>query len=298
MLDHSSRYDWQLQLISLFCWADDGFTLRGWGALCARFSPNATPRCADSEILAAYLFARARGHHSIKAAWRFARDFLAEFFPRLPAYSAFVDRLHRLTPALLRALESASEVAARGPGAEALVDSCPIVVAHARRARRARVAPELASRGYCASKGSWFYGLKLHVVARRRPGRLPVPLALGLSPASVHDLRALEPLAPEFGAGRLYADKAYQSASFEAELEASGCALETPRKRVQGRFHFAGPDTPSLGVSRARQPIESLFAWLEAKTGIQRASRARSTKGLLLFVWSSLVVATLLMGAV
>ena len=179
MLDHLSGDDWQLQLLSLFCWTDDGFTERGWDALCERFSPNATPRCADSEILAAYLFARTRGHHSIKAAWRFARDFPSASFPRLPAYSSFVDRLHRLTPALLGALEHAADSAARRPGAEALLDSCPIVMAHGARASRARVAPELASRGSCASKRSWFYGVKLHVAARRRPGRLPVPIAPG-----------------------------------------------------------------------------------------------------------------------
>lgn len=35
-------------------------------------------------------------------------------------------------------------------------------------------------------------------------------------------------------------------------------------------------------VSKVRQPIESLFNWLIEKTGIQKASKIRSTEGLLI----------------
>ncbi|MDM8569307.1 hypothetical protein QUF50_07350, partial [Thiotrichales bacterium HSG1] len=39
----------------------------------------------------------------------------------------------------------------------------------------------------------------------------------------------------------------------------------------------------STSVSRVRQPIESLFNWIQEKTNIQMASKVRSAKKLLRF---------------
>jgi len=48
-------------------------------------------------------------------------------------------------------------------------------------------------------------------------------------------------------------------------------------------------------VRRIRQPIESLFNWIEEKTGIQRASKVRSTDALLIHCWGKLAVAFFLL---
>ena len=50
-------------------------------------------------------------------------------------------------------------------------------------------------------------------------------------------------------------------------------------------------DLFSTAVSRIRQPIESLFNWLIEKTDIQRASKVRSTKGLMVHVFGRLAAA-------
>lgn len=44
-------------------------------------------------------------------------------------------------------------------------------------------------------------------------------------------------------------------------------------------------------LSRIRQPIEASFNWLIQKTDIQRASRVRSTKGLLIHVFGRIAAA-------
>ncbi|MBF0300334.1 MAG: transposase [Oligoflexia bacterium] len=44
-------------------------------------------------------------------------------------------------------------------------------------------------------------------------------------------------------------------------------------------------------ISGIRQPIESLFNWLNEKTGIQNASKVRSSKGLLVHVFGKLAAA-------
>ena len=48
-----------------------------------------------------------------------------------------------------------------------LVDSFPCVIANAKRSGKARVARQIASKGWCASKNMWYYGVKVHIVAKQ-----------------------------------------------------------------------------------------------------------------------------------
>ena len=43
-------------------------------------------------------------------------------------------------------------------------------------------------------------------------------------------------------------------------------------------------------VSSVRQPIESFFNWLNEKTQIQKASKVRSSKGLLVHILGRIVI--------
>ncbi len=71
----------------------------------------------------------------------------------------------------------------------------------------------------------------------------------------------------------------------------------TPVKGVKGmsetlkKFDRAANDLYSKAVSRVRQPIEALFNWLIEKSDIQKASKVRSTKGLLVHAYGRLAVA-------
>lgn len=294
MQDKFTGEGWQLQLVSLFCWVDDGFALRGWADLTRRFSPNSSPRCADSELLTAYLFARLRGLHKMKQAVDFSRDFLISFFPNLPKYSAFVERLHRLTPAIAQALHELPRHLCWETHNTVLIDSLPVVLAKGRRALGAKVARDMAGTGHCAVKSLWYHGLKIHLVAQENPGSLPRPCRLTISPGNIGDIKGLQDMMGGFRCVEIYGDKAYACQTTEALLKEQGCALHTPRKKFKGHFHHKGGDAASRTVSRRRQPIESLFAWIHEKTDIQNASRIRSSKGLLFFVMSSLLVAFIL----
>ncbi len=53
----------------------------------------------------------------------------------------------------------------------------------------------------------------------------------------------------------------------------------------------AANDLFSTAVSRVRQPIESLFNFLIQKTDIQRASKVRSSKGLLILTFGKIASA-------
>jgi hypothetical protein len=60
---------------------------------------------------------------------------------------------------------------------------------------------------------------------------------------------------------------------------------------VLKKFDRAANDLYSRAVSKVRQPIEALFAWLIEKSDIQKASKVRSTKGLNLHVYTRLAAA-------
>jgi hypothetical protein len=73
-----------------------------------------------------------------------------------------------------------------------LADSFPIVMAQRSRRYRAKVAPEYASCGYCASKQRHYYGVKLHLIGDRRADTMPQPRYIGLTDAATHDAPAFE----------------------------------------------------------------------------------------------------------
>lgn len=174
---------------------------------------------------------------------------------------------------------------------EYIVDSCPIILAKGPRSGHAKVASELCEKSYNSSRKEWYYGVKLHAVVARKPGRLPTPLALMISGAAQHDLPAAKQILDDhisLTQGRLYADKAYADAAW-ADLLKNGHAIEliTPRKKHKGDTLVSG-DTFSTFVSFVRQPIECFFNWLNRLSNIQSASLVRSFSGLLLHIFARL----------
>lgn len=178
-----------------------------------------------------------------------------------------------------------------------IADSIPIMMANGKRSPRASVASEFADKGYCSSKGVFFCGAKLHVVAGRRPGTMPLPRRAGLTPGSENDLAALRQALPEIEGGQLYGDKAYCDAPMKERLaEEQNLDVFTPVKRKRGQKHLSAADKLfSEAVSRVRQPIESLFNWINEKTGLERASKVRSYQGLLVHAFGRLAAAVLLL---
>jgi hypothetical protein len=177
-----------------------------------------------------------------------------------------------------------------------IADSMPIMTASGKRASQAKVAPRLADKGYCSSKGVHFYGVKLHVVAERRRGQMPIPERAGLTPGSEHDPTALRRVLLDIRGGWLYGDKAYCDGPMKERLTVEqNLELRTPVKRKKGQKSSAADKLFSTAVSKVRQPIESLLGWIDEKTGIQRALKVRSYRGLLMHAFGRLTDAMLLL---
>lgn len=236
-----------------------------------------------------YLFGHRQGHFIQCRIYDYTAGHWRAWFPALPIYQACNRRLNRLGPAFAMLLQEALRQAARqlGGGSDHLLDSLPVMLAKGSRGDRARVARGLAAKGYCASKGLYYNGVKLHLVARRCPRRLPVPETLALTSAAVHDLTAFrQRLAwPEECA--LFGNEAYGDAPTRAALAARAVTLCTPEKRPLRQPDWQ-PGPWSRFVSAMRRPLESCFNWLIQRAGIQDASKVRSADGLLVHCYGKL----------
>lgn len=288
--------DWQLRLIHVYCEICAQYSQRLW-MHCERFSNNAVPQFSDEEVMTVYLFGIMRHKRTIQDIYDYTRDHLLDWFPALPSYGGFVQRLNKLSsvfPALLEGLHDQWPTV-RGWLPTLLLDSMPVVLAKGKRRYKAKVASEVANCGYCASKDMKYYGVKLHVLGLRQAGTLPCPEYMELTPAGPHDLTVLDAISPFLGPGELYADKAYIAEAIHHYLAQQGMDLHTPVKKAKGQEElFLFEKLLSSSVSRVRQPIESFFNWIEEHTGIQIASKVRSLNGLLVHVFGRLAAAMLL----
>ena len=290
--------DWQLRLIVLFEYICKFYREGGW-AYAQRSRRYSALSFCDEEVLCIYLWGIMGKRREVSDIYQDTADHLKEWFPDLPSYTAYIQRLNGLSDVFVPLIE-AIQHQFPNPEAQSLVrlmDSFPVTLAHGKRSQTACVASELANKGYCASKGMYYYGVKVHLLGLRNPGHLPVPQAMGLSSASDHDLAVFRQLLPQLQGGEVYLDKAYldellkQTAQQEQQL-----TIFTPCKKAKGQAYVDAADQGlSVAVSRVRQPIESLFNWLEEKTGIQRASKVRSYRGLMVHVFGRLAAAMWLM---
>lgn len=258
---------------------------------------NFKPKFSDQELVTCYLFGHLNGLFQKKAIYRFLRNYFFDWFPNLPSYQAFSNRLNLLEASFQIISRELLELLGRGQMAQIdhLVDSFPVMLASGAFAKRARVARDVAARGYCAAKRLHFHGVRLHLPAQRRAGCLPRPTQVWFREASAHDLTAFKERVLSLPNTSLFGDKAFCDARLKKQLAEQNSALVVPQKKPKGKNQSATGKAYSRLVSRFRQPIESFFKWLHDKTQIQRASQVRSTSGLLLHCFGKLSFALVLL---
>jgi hypothetical protein len=289
----------QLTLISLYYYVCERYN----STLCwevQRFSPNCN--CGiitDEEIITIYLFCVAfQEKHKIKSMHKYILEHWLDWFPTLPSYETFVSRLNRISsifPILVGCLlDDLDKIETDIP--IVLTDSMPIITCSHKR--KAKVALEMTDKGYCSTKNLHYFGVKLHLVAKRRENSLPLPEYIGITKASTHDLTALRPILLNIQDRNIIADKAYVDEKLNQKLKnEQNSQIITPIKDKKGmpivlkQFDRAFNDLFSTAVSSIRQPIESFFNWLQQVTNIQIASKVRSCKGLITHVYGKIAAA-------
>jgi len=266
---------------------------------CERFSNNNDPEFTDEEAMTIFLYTiHQEQRFKCKQIHRFAHDYLRSWFPKLQSYTTFNNRLNRLSEAFIHLVRPLlAEFAPKECSSEfSLLDSMPIIICSGKRV--GKVAPELTDKGYCSTKGMYYYGSKLHALAFHHKDHLPFPEDLLLTPASEHDLKIFKQVWSTIENLTFFGDKIYHNNDYFDDLATlKKSIMLTPVKGFKGlsawerQFDKAANDLFSTAVSKVRQPIESLFNWLIEKTDFQRASKVRSSKGLIVHVFGKIAAA-------
>ncbi len=204
---------------------------------CQRFSNNSEPDFTDQEVMTIYLYVmHIEQRYKIKQIYEYASDHLRSWFPLLPSYQAFNMRVNRLGEAfrLLAAHITGMFVPSDCVFNKSLPDSMPIITCSGKR--QGKVAREITDKGYCSTKGMYYYGLKLHTLAFHRPGRLPFPEQFHLTPASENDLNLFKQAWGEIENRIFFGDKIYHDSDYFKQAENSRNTLMlTPVKAVKGQ---------------------------------------------------------------
>lgn len=282
--------DWQNQLITVYLTTCNFFSQLS-SKIFLKISPNANPLFTDEEVITIYIFGILNGLKNIKSIFDFTKNFLSEWFPQLPSYEGFLFRLNSLNsvfPELTKFLLNADKFKTTSYSAEniTLVDSLPIMITKNSRAYKCNTANDISSVGYCSSKKTYYYGMKLHLIASFKNKKLPTPKLFKVTKASIHDLRAIKKELLTQKNTKILADKAYIDKKTKHNLALIGTELHTPIKTSKFKKELSHDEKVySKIVSSFRQPIEILFNWLIEVSGIQNASKVRSTKGLIVHVY-------------
>lgn len=268
---------------------------------CQRFSNNNSPKFTDQEIITIYLYCvHTEKRFTVKQMYEFIQNHYAGWFPKMPSYVAFSTRLNRLNDVFRSLLDSMlEEFAPTGISTNtSLLDSMPIITCSGKR--QGKVAKDITDKSFCSTKNLYYYGVKLHALGFSSFGHLPHPESIIISKASENDLSIFKTYWSGIGNRTFYGDKIYINKEFFEQLyKDKNSEMLTPIKAVKDQpvlvkqIDKAFNDLYSRAVSAVRQPIESLFNWIIAKTDIQRASKVRSTKGLKVHIFGKLVAAFL-----
>jgi hypothetical protein len=288
--------NWEDVLITLYLDICKEFHKKLW-INCQRFSNGGYRRFSDEEVLTVYMFGVMKRHRELKDIHRFAKSHLAEWFPNMPKYAGFVHRVNRLSEAFRGLIEimQKQKVPDEDAESEYLVDSFPVILAQHNHAYTAKVASEVASKSYHSTKKMYYYGVKAHMVARRVQGKLPDLEILFLEEAGRQDGPVFDQMRPMMHDNLVFADQAYKRPDAkQIEIEQNLKVL-TPIGKTKGQKELEPAQRMfSKAVSRMRQPIEALFAWIHRVTGIENAGLVRSTPGLLVHIFGKIATAMLL----
>ncbi|QHT68897.1 transposase [Rhodocytophaga rosea] len=116
----------------------------------------------------------------------------------------------------------------------------PIILS--KRPYQAKVALQVADKGYCATKNLYYHGLKLHFVGADCYQCLPQAQHISFSQASANDLTVLKPVFSPLQACKVISDKIYASQAFNDQLSRQQVEILTPVKLKKGQKYLPAAD--------------------------------------------------------
>ena len=176
-----------------------------------------------------------------------------------------------------------------------LVDPFPITLAKNNYAYTVEVAAEIASQSYNSTKKMYYYVVKAHIVARKRYANLADLEIIFVEEAKRQDGSVFDQIRTMLTDHLLFGYEAYKRSDEDKVESEQGLKVLTPIKKQRGQKKLSTEDKKySNAISRMRQPIDALFAWLNKVTGIGDASNVSSSKRLLTHIYGRLPAAMVL----
>lgn len=159
-----------------------------------RMSNNYSPVFTDQEVITMYLFGILQRRFTSKDSYDYIVNHWLDWFPDLPSYQTYKKRLNDLYWQFeVIAKELISTLSYGDCYIDvSLADSLPIILS--KRPCHAKVALQVADKGYCATKNLYYHGLKLHFLGADCYQGLPQAQYIGFSQASANDLSVLKPI--------------------------------------------------------------------------------------------------------
>jgi hypothetical protein len=163
--------DWQTQIVTIYLYVCKPYRQGLW-TYCQRRSNYADLSFTDEEVITIDLFGIIDGRTKNSAIYQYTNCQLRKWFPKLPTYTTFIQRLNKVAEVFAPWLEIIiTEREIKGCTNAWLVDSFPVALAKQGHRFKAKVAPELANAGYCSTQKLYDYGVRVHIVGRAQPGQ-------------------------------------------------------------------------------------------------------------------------------
>lgn len=243
------------QTVAMYCLLDDiiHFTRPA-------NTPSATGgrRLSDAQVLTTALVATRFFGGNLVVAKHYMEQYWGQ--NRLDK-SGFTRRLHALTDTLHALFALVGDwLKHRHAEARYVLDSFPVAVCHNTRISRCKLLTGKAYHGRCASKRSWFYGLKVQVVATSDG----IPVEFYIHAGAESEQTGRRGLALDLPAGSvLYTDAGYTDYVAEDLCnEASGSQQKTARRKDSKRPHHPAQ---TFLIQYFRKRIETCFSQLTAR---------------------------------
>lgn len=152
-----------------------------------------------------------------------------------------------------------------------IVDSLPIRAYETHKSFRAKIFSGKKYHGYIASKKTYFFGIKVHMIMDENG----VPIEFCFTPGSTSDIQGLKELSCELPQNSiLIGDKAYTDYSLEDDLlNILGITLLPKRKNNLKRQNT---NIQNYMISQKRNYIETVFSSIISR--MPRSIKARSEK--------------------
>ena len=216
-----------------------------------------SPQISDAELLTLAVMASLLQISSERCWLRHAHSHLRHLFSYLPQQSGYNKRLRHLAATMSWLTGQLGSRVSVADDDVWVADSTPVECGRSRETATRSDLAGWAEYGYCASHSRYFWGLRLHIIATLHG--LPLGWALTGAKADERvtcwDLLQTTPvlcMARE-RVQTLIADKGYNGASFEADLNQVGINLLRPARKGE---------TPRRGerfFKPLRQAVESIF---------------------------------------